>query len=266
MRASAAMPLVLALVSALGACGERDRPYGPIRLVPKADASRDERFLTWGGTVTIGGFARPVLSAATPIDPPVENLRSSDGQRTTRVVLPAELRAYPWMIIESVVTRDGVTSMIRAWPAVGSQGGTAFDLPVAEAKIGPDEAPGVVLRAAPDLAARDVETDEVTVPAHTVLLFGVALEPSSLQVTAIPIDMTVSALTGERVIELHTVRLKPGGRDVQAWADAQIPLDQIAGRVVRFRFSARPIAGPTAVPALPIWADPTIVEAGTIVR
>jgi hypothetical protein len=258
--------IVFAAFSALAGCAERaEPPFEPIRLVAGANAARDDRFLTWGGTVTIDGIERRVLSAATPVTPPVEIAPEVEGgQAVYRGPLPAEFKPVPWILIQAVATTDGVTKSIGSWPAIGGLGGTPFRIPYMKDMVPPGGKAGIVLRPVPDLATRDVETPDVTIPARAVLVFGVGLETASQAPSVIPVDMTVSALADGREIGVDVVRLEPR-RHVQ-WVDRQVPLDELAGRVVRFRFTARPIMGPTAVPTLPVWADPTIVDARMLGR
>jgi hypothetical protein len=265
MRAAGPLLVAFAVVSALGACGDRyDAPFAPHRLAPDPNAARDGRFLKWGATVTIGGISRSVLSAAIPNMPPTEVLR--EGRQPVALgPIPAEFRPIPWLIIESVTTVDGVTKPMATWPASSALAGKSFRVPIVEEVVGVGGKVSVVLWPVPDLATRDVETGDVTVPARALLLLGGGLEPACLQSSVVPLDMKVTALAGGRETVLHTFRLEPR-RDANRWVDVQIPLDQLGGQVVRFRFTARPILGPTAVPTLPVWAEPTIVDARTLAR
>ena len=135
-----------------------------------------------------------------------------------------------------------------------------------EQRIQSDETPAVRLWPIPDLASRDVETGDVVVPPRTALQLGVGLEPITWDTTVLPIDMTVTAVGANGAITpLKTITLNAREKEHQKWVDVTIPLHALAGQTVRFRFTARPSMGPTAVATLPLWADPTIVDAATTI-
>jgi hypothetical protein len=73
--------------------------------------------------------------------------------------------------------------------------------------------------------------------------------------------MRVSAVAPDGVTALGATQLDVRRPEHRQWVDVTIPLDAVAGRTVRLRFAARPIVGPTTVPALPVWTEPTIVDA-----
>lgn len=255
-----ALAMIALSLAALGCGGEPSGRFAatPVALDPQA--RHDERFLVWGGTVAIGGLERTVLSASKSVVPPAEVTREGDQHRITSTI-PADLRPAGWIILEAFATRDGTTSFIRSIPGPSTQAGTAISLAVPDAKVGPGGRPGVRLYPAPDLASRDVDSVAVRVPAHAVLQVGMALEQASWQTTAIPLDMTVSAVVDDQVTVLGTTRLDANRPEQRQWVDVTIPLEPVAGRSVRLRFAARPIVGPTNVPSLPVWAEPTIVDA-----
>ena len=105
-------------------------------------------------------------------------------------------------------------------------------------------------------------TRSIRPSARATLDVGMAIEPVIWSGAFMPIDMTVTAIVDGKEILLHTTRIDPRRPQDRHWLDASIALDLVAGRTVRLRFSARPILGPTAIPTLPVWADPTIVDLG----
>jgi hypothetical protein len=251
-----------ALVAAAG-CGERSSmlPFEPIVLAPDTKAPRDERFLLWGQRVEIGGLPRFALSSAKPVMPPAEITASPAGQRRVSVEIPAEYAGVPWAVYELVTLVDGAVTPVRVWPITGRQAKTTYGVGVTEARVGPGGTPGVRLWPIPDLAARDVDTAELRVPAGAALQVGLGLEPASWDTTIVPVDMTVSSVEGGTATVLRTTRLDVHRPENRQWVETTIPLDRLAGRTVRFRFSARPSVGPSAVPSLPVWAEPRIVDA-----
>jgi hypothetical protein len=261
------MLTAVALAALAGAgCGQRDAvappTAGSLRLVPDAQAPRDERFLAWGGTVDIDGVSRRVLSAAKPVLPPTEILPAEPGgQRRVNVRIPDDFKPLPWAVYELVTLVGDQVKPVRVWPITGRQAGSTYAAAVTEARVDPNGKPAVRLWPVPDLASRDVDTAEVRVPDQGLLRVGIGLEPASWDTTIVPVDMTVSSVEGQTVTALSTTRLEVRRPDHRRWVDVAVPLDALAGRTVRFRFSSRPLAGGTAAPSLPVWAEPTIVKA-----
>lgn len=254
--------LLALLAASLAGC---DRQAGlPIHLADDPTIRRDGPFVTWGGIVFLDGVPRQVLSSSAPMMPASELLPQPEGARKVRAQIPASFGALPWLVYETVAARGDTMRMLRSWPVTGKVAGTTYEIFLPEQRIQPDETPAVRLWPIPDLASRDVETGDVVVPPHTALQLGVGLEPITLDTSILPIDMTVTAVAaGGATTPLKTIRLNPRDKENQKWVDATIPLDALAGQTVRFRFTARPSMGPTAVPTLPLWADPTIVDAAT---
>jgi hypothetical protein len=247
--------------AALAACGDSSyAPSGPTRLVPDAKAPRDERFLVWGEAVTIAGVSRRVLSSSKSVMPSADITGASDAQRRVTVRIPPEFSAVPWAVYELVTLVDDRVMPVRVWPISGRQAGSTYGAGVIAERVPPGGTPGVRLWPVPDLAARDVETEDVRVPADAVLKLAVGLEPPSWDTTVMPVDMVVSTVEGGTATALSTTRLDVRKPEHQRWVDVVVPLDALAGRSVRFRFSARPVAGGTAAPSLPVWAEPTIVD------
>jgi len=261
MRRPVLAAFVLGLAAGSAGCGDTHEASVPIRLVADPGIRRDAPFLSWGTVVTIANVARPVLSAAAPVLPPTEVRLNPNGKRTVGAQIPPEFSALPWLVFETVVTRGGTMQMMRSWPVTAKLAGTKYDVWVDDDKVGPDGTPAIRLWPVPDLATRDVETGEIAVPAHAALQVGVGVEPISWDTTVFPIDMTVAVVDRGVNTVLETIRLDVRRPENKKWVDASIPLDAFAGRRVRFRFSARPSAGPTAAVSLPLWADPTIVDA-----
>jgi hypothetical protein len=255
--------VVAAVLVVVAACDDRPPPApasGPFRLALDAAARPPDAFLRRGGMVTIDGISRPVLTAAEPIRPATEIVTPPGEPRRVRAQVPRELATVPWVVFETVVTRAGTTSMMRSWPMSGRmQAGATYEIPVIEEQVGTDGTPGIRLWPIPDLAARDVDTREVVVPPHAVLTVGLGLEPISWDTTVLPVDMTVAAVVDGRETVLHTVQLNPRRREHRRWVDVSVPLDALTGQTARFVFRARPSMGSSAVPSLPVWADPTIV-------
>jgi hypothetical protein len=153
--------------------------------------------------------------------------------------------------------------MMRSWPVSGALAGGTYDALIVDARVPPGGRTGVLVWPVPDLAMRDVTTRGVVVPARAVLRVAAGLEAASWPSTVTPLDMTITAIADGAETPLRAVRVdprRPGGR---AWIDLAVPLDALAGRTARFRFASRPIVGPTAVPALPVWSAPEIVDART---
>jgi hypothetical protein len=252
--------LAVALVAAaLGCGGSAEQPFTLIPLVPDPKATHDERFLVWEGVVTIGDVPRPVLSASKVIAVAPEIAQGNERQM--RVSIPEELKGVAWIVLESTTMRDGVTSMVRSWPVIGRQAGGTYPVSIVPERLGPGGQPGVRLWPVPDLALRDVETAAIAVQPHTVLQVGAGIEPVSWDSTAVPIDMTVSSVDDGKAKALRTIRIDPRKPENRQWVDISIPLDDVAGRTVRFRFSARAMIGPSTVPSLPVWAEPMMVDA-----
>jgi hypothetical protein len=251
------------LVVATG-CGDRvpsDQPFAAISLVPDAKTPRDDRFLRWGDTVTIAGQSRPALSSSKSVMPPAEITGTDQGQRHVGVRIPPEFAGASTGVFELVTRYDATVTTTRMWPLSYSQAGTTYSVGVVEAKVTPGGTPAVRLWPIPDLATRDLDTAEMRVPPHAVLQVGVGLEPASWDSTVVPVDMTVSTVAGSTATVLRTTRIDIRRKENRQWIDLSIPLDDLAGRAVRFRFSTRPMIGPSAVPTLPVWAEPTIVDA-----
>jgi len=259
--------LLLAIVAVAGfGCGDHTATtsgFDPIRLIGDPGIDRTKPALvTWGAVVAVADVPRPVLSAATPLAPASEVRTKDDGHRTIRATIPAETAGLPWVVFETVTTRDGKSKTMRYWPVTAAhQAGIAYEVGLVEAAVGKDGVPSIRVWPVPDLATRDVETGPIAVPAHAVLDVGVALEQISWDTTILPVDMTVAAVVDGTARILHTERLDVRKKENQRWVDLKIPLDALAGTSVHFRFTARPSMGPTAVVSLPVWADPTIVPA-----
>ena len=256
--------LALPLVAAMLGCGtSSDRSASIVPLAPDPHAPRDERFLTWGTSVTIADVPRAVLSASKFIQPPPE-ITTDGAQRRIAVPIPAEFKDTGWIILETIATHDATSKSIRNWPVPRMQAGHTFSSAVLEEFVPPGATPGVRLYPVPDLAMRDVDTSEVTVPAHAVLQVGMGLEPVSWDSTIIPVDMTVSIVAGGNATVLRTTRIDAHKPEQRRWVDLEVPLDDLAGKTVRFRFAARPFVGPTAVPSLPVWAEPVVIDKNLI--
>jgi hypothetical protein len=253
---------LLALVAAsLAGCGDRT-PGLPIHLVDDPGIRRDVPFVTFGGIVFMDGVPRPVLSSATPTLPGSEIVPQPVGPRKVRAQIPPSFGALPWLSYEVVAARGDTMRMLRSWPVTGRVAGTTYEVNVNEARVQAGETPAVRLWPIPDLASRDVETGDVVVPPHAALQLGVGIEPITWDTTSQPIDMTVTAVAADGAPKpLKTIQLNTRDKAHHKWVDATIPLDALAGQTVRFRFTARPTMGPTAIATLPLWADPTIVDA-----
>jgi hypothetical protein len=255
--------LLALLAASLAGC---DRSAGlPIHLADDPQIRREVPFITWGGVVFLDGVPRQVLSSSAPEMPASEILQPTEGQRKVRAQIPPSFSPLPWLVFETVAVRGDQKRSLRSWPVTAKLAGNTYEVFVTENKIQADETPAVRLWPMPDLASRDVETGDVVVPKNAALQVGVGLEPISLDTTIFPVDMTVTAVAaGGATTTLWTQRLDPRDRaHKNKWVDATIPLDAVAGQRVRFRFTARPSTGPTGVPTLPLWADPTIVDAAT---
>ena len=261
---STRVALALLLVATMLGCQpSSDRSASIVPLAPDPRAPRDERFLTWGTSVTIADVPRAVLSASKFVQPPPD-ITNDGAQRRIGVPIPAEFKDAGWIILEAIATRDAATTSIRNWPVPRTQAGHTFSSAVLDERIPPGGTPGVRLYPVPDLATRDVDTPEVTVPAHAVLQAGMGLEPVSWDSTVIPVDMTVSVVAGGNATVLHTTRIDVHKPEQRQWVDLEVPLDDLAGKTVRFRFAARPSVGPSAVPSLPVWAEPVVIDKNLI--
>jgi len=256
----ATLRIVTTLLVGLGAFVGCDDYRAPrtIHLVDDPGITRTDPMLTWGELVTINGVSRRVISASKPIVPPSEETWTKGHQ--VGAVIPPELGTVPWIVFATTVTRNGKTSVMRWLPVVGRQAGNRFDYGVVDDRVGPDGKVGITLWPVPDLAKRDVVTGDLAIPAGARLDVGVAVESQTWSGTLLPIEMTVTAIAGSEEIVLRTVQVDPRNPEDRDWKDISIPLDPIAGRTVRVRFSARPIAGPTALPGLPLWAEPRITD------
>ena len=221
---------------------------------------REGPFLVWGTPVTIAGDTRPVLSTVKPLVPPVEVVTGPNPEFFhLRVVLPEVLKVVPWLVLESVALREGTAKMMRSWPVPGGIAGTRYDVAIVKQRLG-DATAAVHLWPCPDLATRDVETGELTIPPHAALTTAIGLEPATFDTSFIPVAMTVAAVADGAETVLRTTTLESRFAR-QGWTNVTVPLDALAGRTVRLRFRARPTVGPTQVLTLPLWADPTIVAA-----
>jgi hypothetical protein len=256
------LALLALLAASVAGCGDPSARL-PIHLVDDPGIRRDVPFVTFGGTVPMDGVPRRVLSSATSTMPETEILLPQpEGPRKVRAQIPPSFRALPWLSYEIVAARGDTMRMLRSWPVSGRVAGTTYEVYLNEARIKPGETPSVRLWPIPDLASRDVETGDVVVPPHAALKLGVGIEPITWDTTAQPIDMTVTAVAaGGATTPLKTIQLNTRDKAHHKWVDATIPLDALAGQTVRFRFTARPTFGPTALATLPLWADPTIVDA-----
>lgn len=118
----------------------------------------------------------------------------------------------------------------------------------------------LVVRGMPDLRARDVTTQPVAVPAGARLRFAVGVEEAAWHVDSAPIEMTVTALLdGGGAREIYRRRLDPHRVEADRnWFDADVPLDELAGMTVRFRFASRPVLRDDPRSSLPLWGDPTV--------
>jgi hypothetical protein len=253
---------VLALVVfAAAACGDARLPGDPIRLIDDPGIKRDAPFLAWGSVVSINDEPRRVLSASQPVTPPAEVVPQPEGGRKVGAQIPPGFSALPWLVFETTVTQDGATTFMRSWPVTARAAGNTYAVWVTEHKMRPGGVPGVRLWPVPDLATRDVETGDVTIPPGSVLQVGVGLEMITWDTTVLPLEMKVTAIADGRETVLSTTPIEIQRREHKRWIDVSTPLDALAGRSVRFRFSTRPKLGPTAVASLPVWAEPTIVPA-----
>jgi hypothetical protein len=258
--------MVLALLAAsVAGCGGRAGEL-PIHLVDDPKIRRDVPFVTWGEVVSLDGQPRQVFSSVPPLTPPTEIVAEPLAARMLRAPVPPTVAGLPWLVYEIVAVRGDAMRMLRSWPGSPAKlAGKPYEGYVPEDKIKPDEMPAVRLWPIPDLASRDVETGDVVVPPHAALQLGVGIQPASFDSTFLPIDMTVSAVgAGGASTTLKTIRMDPRVPAQRKWVDVAIPLEALAGKTVRFKFTARSSMGATAVPTLPLWADPTLVDAANV--
>jgi hypothetical protein len=257
--------MLLALLAAsLAGCGGRPGEL-PIHLVDDPKIRREIPFVTWGEVVSLDGVPRQVLSSVSPLMPQSEVVREPLAARKVSAPVPSSVAGLPWLVYELVAVRGDAIRMLRSWPGQSKLAGKLYEVYVPEHRIQPDETPAVRLWPIPDLASRDVETGDIVVPPHAALQLGVGIQPASFDSTALPIDMTVSAVAGDGAsTALRTIRMDPRVPAQRKWVDVAIPLEALAGKTVRFKFTARSSFGSTAVPTLPLWADPTIVDAANV--
>jgi hypothetical protein len=247
-----------ALLATVGCGGGSLSDDGPIALAPDWSVPRDERFLSWGEAVAIGDERRTAFSSSKAVMPPAE-ITAPEGQgRRVGTRIPLEMKDVAWFVFESTTTRGGTTTMMRSWPVVGARAGQSFAVGIVEERLGPDGIPGIRIWPCPDLASRDVETAAVAVPPHAELRVAMGIERASWDSTVVPLDMRVTALADGKEIPIGSTRLDPRKPELRRWVDTAFPLDAVGGRTVRFRFSARPMLGPTTIASLPVWADAEI--------
>ena len=212
--------------------------------------------LDWGGYVTIGNVAQPVLSSARSI--PARILAADAlpvGTRgTSHARLPRALAAVEEVLVVPALTIAGVRQPFPAVRWRPARAGLTVDL---GARLYVSDLKWVVsatAHALPELRRRDVETGPLPIPDDAVLTFALGIEEAAMSQG--PVEFVASALDGDREVELHRQALDPANRADRDWRAVRVDLRPLAGKTVRFRFAARAAAGRQS---LPVWGDPTVL-------
>ncbi|MEW6270191.1 MAG: sulfatase [Thermodesulfobacteriota bacterium] len=260
MKSDLRCPLLCAsIVLALAAC-ERSGPalvplHRLVDLQPRAVARGP---LAAGRHVAIDDVARPVLAGSRPFDARPE-CGAGAAPSPCSVAVPAELASSAWLLID-VATRPSRApsgdSPGKRPPLLLPQHGAGT---VALAGVDPRAVQRVEVRGVPPLAERDVTTAAVEIARGARLRFAVGVEDAVWEVDAAPVEVAVAALASGETHELFRRRLDPArDADDRRWIEADVALDELAGREARLRFLARPATEGDARPSLPVFADPTI--------
>jgi arylsulfatase A-like enzyme len=213
--------------------------------------------------VTFGKEGRVALSASQRLELP-KGFWGVDaehpGQIFYRVPVPPELQHVARLVVEiesldptrpilfpPVVVRPDEGDTIASVPA--PRAATRHGMPVEVHATG---------RVIPELAAREIETPPIAIPAGAVFSGAIGIEQAMWLVQTGTITFHVTAVESdgtERV--LKEFRMDPFGWPLhRRWIEVRARLDAVAGRTVRLRLGATAVGD---VSTLPLWADPVVL-------
>jgi arylsulfatase A-like enzyme len=186
----------------------------------------------------------------------------ADGTRAYSIVLPPVLDDASWVFLEPEVqirNRWDAQPMRVLRPQAGE---TSSELTLAFPELKPGDPTRVTVlgRAVPELAARDVVTGPLTLPAGAELRFAIGVEEAAWRADLAPLEFSVAALDGGAETVLFRHRLDPAhATEDRRWLAARVDLGALAGRSVRLRLAARPADGNPGRTSLPVWGDPAVL-------
>lgn len=212
-----------------------------IRFIHQPGLSGPDEALRSGVPVALVGESRLVLSATRQL--PVPLICPPSAGQTCKVDLPPALRAAPRLLANLLPT--GRTYFLE--PAILS----GMAVPA-----------GVTVEAGlvPELAARDVTTAPVEVPARATLAFAVGVEQAGWVTDSAPTAFTIEALADGRVTPLYRRVLDPARVSTdRRWIDEHVDLGALAGTTVRLQFATRPARADDRRASLPLWGEPAVL-------
>jgi arylsulfatase A-like enzyme len=228
------------------------------RLAPAMSLTPPAPGLVAGVYVEIDGEPRPALSSVTAMAAPC-TWRSDDP--TAVCTAPPDTVATPWHFVRLVRKLDD--GRVVTSPPVAMPG----EAPDRVHRVGPLSADvrtgvtlmGAAISPAPELVTRDLTSDPVVVPPDAVLTVAFGIEQPAWTPDAAPVRFAVTALgDGETVLFEQT--LDPARRaEDRRWFEPRIPLGSLAGKTVRFRFTARAVGDATMAASLPVWSEPALL-------
>jgi arylsulfatase A-like enzyme len=251
-RGSARLATALATLAAVAGCHRADPPATPVLRVAG----------TRPPSVALEGVWRPVVARATRLDLLVRHGEPpADGRRRDYdVAVPGDIDR---LVATALVHAAGMPDRWQTTLVPVAHGAARIAVDVADVPAGRPFDVAIAGYPAPALAARDVTTASFAVPraARLELAAGVQREAWDLDVA---LRFAVAALDGEGERELWTATLDPARRPAdRRWLPAVVPLDALAGRTIRLRFTVRPLDAGDARTSLPLWGDPVVVAPGT---
>jgi arylsulfatase A-like enzyme len=239
-------------------------PSGFVQHARLADGMpRTSTDLAWGAPIGVGGELRSAVTSGRRLH--IFAKWAPDGRPFAEGVLPADVGATTPLYATVFGLRGGNVQLTPTPIRVGRdpQSGKAqlgpFDASVREVH----ETVLGDLTLTPDVATRDLASAPVAIPAGAVLETAFGIEAQALLPGSPAVEFTIVADDGTaRTLMQSTIDPVRVAGD-RRWIPVRLPLDALAGREVRFRFSARPVPGTGEPVTLPVWSDPVVLAPAT---
>jgi hypothetical protein len=244
--------------------------YAPVaRLLDGLEVARDGP-LRGGDHAELDDERRPVhssarIAAATVVCAGGAAAAETDPDAPCQARAESDGREAPWAIFQAsrVEGREQAGTRSVADGGAGEPWSEVLALEEARGRgwsLPRQRADRLTYALVPSLESRDFESRLVEIPPGARLRFAIGTEELAWGVDAAPVEFAVRALGDEGTSEVYRHRLDPSHRSGdRGWREADVPLDGLAGKRVRFAFEVRAVAPLDRRPQLPLWADPRVI-------